>query len=125
MSIAAVLMGLMFAHKHMEASRGSLGVMSNVREKADPLLRKTQDRVNAVASKFTWKEILVHAHNLFVFIGRLFMHISYRINRLSAKLVEKASRRKEDLSKRSAASFYMKQVSDAKENAEKGEIKDE
>lgn len=123
MSVGFVLMALMLLHRHIEERRGMAGsVYADAREKTDPVLRRVQAKANSALARLTWSEVALHAHNFAVYLGRFFMHVSYRTHRVSAKIVEKASQRKEDLSKRGAASFYMKQVREAKESSGEGEI---
>jgi hypothetical protein len=48
------------------------------------------------------------------------MHTSRKVHDVSSSIVEKASQKTSDLSKGGAASFYIKQIKDAKENGDNG-----
>jgi hypothetical protein len=126
MSGSALLMTALLVHKHRETSRGALPKIHEMREKLDPVLRVAHSKVNAIFGYMTPHHAWVLAHDGVVRGGKLFMLFLRRTHAVASVVVEKASRRKEDLSKGKAASFYLKQIADAKvledAKAVKGEI---
>ncbi len=115
MVLSALVMAGLFVHHRMAEEKGIVTKLHAMRAKTDPIIKDTHNRLKHALSFFTPHHIAIFSHNLFVHAGRFFMHVTRKAHYTSAKLVEKAAQRKEDLSKAVAPSFYMKQVTDAKE----------
>jgi hypothetical protein len=123
MSGSALLMTALLVHKHLETRRGALPKIHELRQKLDPVLRAAHSKVNAAFGYVTLHHVWLLAHDGVVRGGKLFMLFLRRTHAVASVVVEKASRRKEDLSKGKAASFYLKQIADIKEGeGAKGEI---
>jgi hypothetical protein len=122
MSGSALIMTALMVHRHFETKRGAMPRVHALREKVDPVLRAAHSKVNAVFGYMTLHHAWLLAHDGVVRGGKLFMLFLRRTHAVSSIIVEKASRRKEDLSKGKAASFYLKQIADVKEEGTKGEI---
>ena len=118
MSGSALLMSALLIHKRLETKRGAMEKVSEMREKFDPVLRTAHSKVNVIFGYFTFRQVWILLHDGIVRGGKLFMLFLRRTHAVASIIVEKASRRREDLSKGGAASFYLKQVKDAKEEAE-------
>lgn len=117
-----VLSGLgMFAilvHKHLELSRGLETRAQEIRQKADPILHDMHHTTNRLISRITIHNIVLNLNRGFVHGVRFIMNTSHKAHKISADIVEKASKKTEDLSRSGAASFYLKQIKDAKDNGE-------
>lgn len=125
MTGSALLIIALLVHKRLETKRGAVAKVHELREKFDPILRTAHSKVNAFFGHITFHNISIAAHDAVVRGGKLFMVLLRRTHAVSSVIVEKASRRKEDLSKGKAASFYLKQIADVKEavvEEGKGEI---
>jgi hypothetical protein len=118
MLISAALIAALFFHKYMEVSRGLRTRMHDVQEKTDPILRDLEHTTGRFFSYFTLHNFVLLCNWAFVHVVRLFMHTSRKVHDVSSTIVEKASKRTEDLSKAGAASFYIKQIKDAKGSGE-------
>ncbi len=118
MAVSAGGMIFLLIHKYMEVNKGTKTAMQNVREKTDPVLRDIHQTTNKVLSLINPNDIIFLANHVFVFIVRFFMYVSHRVHTTSSSIVEKASKKKEDLSRGGAASFYLKQIKESKENGE-------
>lgn len=120
MSGSALLMTALLVHKRLENTRGTAAATAHkMREKLDPVLRTAHGRVNTVFGYLTLRQLWIALHDAVVRGGKLFMLFLRRTHAVISLIVEKASRRREDLSKGGAASFYLKQVKDAKEEVAK------
>lgn len=119
----AVIIALYVVH-YLESRRGVLTPLHKVEDRTDPILEDLQAQTNGLIAHFNRRTLSLFMHSLFVFIGRLFVRLSDKTYEVSSSLVEKASQRKEDLSKAGAPSFYVKQIKEAKDGAE-GETTDE
>lgn len=119
----AVMASLYILH-YLESSRGVLTPAHKVGDVTDPILEDLQARGNELISHFNRHTLSLFMHSLFVFVGRFFVRLSDKTYEVSSNMVEKASQRKEDLSKAGAPSFYVKQIKEAKDGAA-GEATDE
>ncbi len=126
MSGSALVMTALLVHKSVEAKRGTVPQVHNFRERIDPLLKAMHDKMNVLFGRMTLWHVWILAHDAVVRFGKLFMLFLRRTHAVASIVVEKASRRRENLSKGGAASFYIKQIKDAKDtgnvNGEKKEI---
>ena len=125
MTISGLGMIGLLIHKHLENSRGIATRLKELRTKADPTLHRVHISVSSILSKITIGSIVIFFNKIFVYVVRLFMNVSHKVHTVSSDLVEKASKKTEDLSKAGAASFYLKQIKDAKENGGDGEVKED
>lgn len=119
MSVSGIGMIALLVHKHLELSRGLETRARDMREKTDPVLRNFHHTAGRTFSYVTWHNVALVLNFAFVRIVRLAMDISHKAHTVSSNLVEKASKKTEDLSKAGAASFYLKQI---KEDKESGKI---
>ena len=110
----------LLVHKHLETSRGLETRAQEMREKADPILQDFHQNTGRFFSHITLHNVILRLNQGFVHVVRFFMNISHKAHKASADLVEKASKKTEDLSKAGTASFYLKQIKDAKDNGENG-----
>lgn len=122
MAVSGLGMIALLVHRHMEITRGIETRAAAMRQKADPVLRDIHRSTGRIASRFTLHTFVLALNRAFVYAVRFFMDISHKAHKASADLVEKASRKTEDLSKRGAASFYLKQIKDAKDHGGPGSI---
>ncbi len=118
MTVSLTGMIFLLIHKYMEVNKGTKTAMQNVRQKTDPVLRDIHQTTTEILSNITPHNIILLANHVFVSIVRFFMYISHRVHTISSSIVEKASKKKEDLSRGGAASFYLKQIKQSKENGE-------
>jgi hypothetical protein len=116
MTVSAAVMIFLLIHKQRELVSGGKTSISVVREKADPLLRDIHQSTGKVLSGVTLHNFILFSNHLFVMVVRLFMHVSHRVHKTSSSIVEKASKKREDLTRSGAASFYLKQIKETKEN---------
>ncbi len=115
MAVAAIVMVSLLVHKHLELNRGLSTRAQGMREKTDPILRNIHHTAGRTVSYFTWHNIVLWLNFAFVKVVRFFMEISHKAHKVSSNIVEKASKKTEDLSKAGAASFYLKQIKDDKD----------
>lgn len=120
MVISAALMIFLIVHKYMEVNRGMKTVVNEVREKTDPVLRDVHQTANKVLSGINLHNVILFANHIFVSIVRFFMNVSHEVHKTSSAIVEKASKKREDLSHGGAASFYLKQIKESKEAPKSG-----
>lgn len=126
MSGSALLMTSLMVHKYLESKRGAaMAQVSEIRQKFDPVLRTAHSKVNVAFGYFTFRHLWILLHDVVVRGGKIFMLFLRRTHAVISLVVEKASRRREDLSKGGAASFYLKQVKDAKDSEDAREGKKE
>lgn len=121
MTVSGAVIAFLYLHNHLERNHGVVTKVQSIRTKTDPLIERLKQRINHALSHLTLHHLSIFLHNLFVYAARFFMHLSRKVHDSSSRLVEKASQRREDLSKGKAASFYLKQIKDAKDNGEKPE----
>ena len=124
MGIAAAVMAVLYLLYYLESHRGILTPAHKVGDVADPILEDLHARTNELLAHFNRRTLSLFMHSLFVHVGRLFVRLSNKTYEISLNIVEKASRRKEDLSKAGTPSFYVKQIKEAK-NGSVGEAVDE
>jgi len=114
--IASVLgMAGILLHKRVESSREFASPVQGMREKADPILRNLHHTTGRFFSYFTVHNGILLANYIFVYAVRFCMNASERVHKTSARIVDKASRKTEDLSRGGAASFYLKRIKEGKE----------
>ncbi len=111
-----IMVGL-YLHRYAVTTHGMSTRADKVKEKMDPIIEDAHAKTNSVIASFNWRAISLFVHDVFVYVAKLFMHASRKTHNVSSALAEKASQRKENLSKGGAASFYIKQIKDAKKNA--------
>lgn len=110
----AVMVALYVLH-YLESHRGVLTPAHKVGDIADPILEDLQAKSNELISHFNRHTLSLFMHSLFVYVGRFFVRLSDKTYEVSSNIVERASQRKEDLSKAGAPSFYVKQIKEAKD----------
>jgi hypothetical protein len=115
---SAAVMAALFVIDSFEKRKGVVPLtVQTVREKADPILEGAHEKTKTFLSYINWRTAIYFVQNIFVYGGKFFMHLANVMHDASERLVEKASRRKENLSKGGAASFYMKSIKEAKDQA--------
>ncbi|MDE1874806.1 MAG: hypothetical protein KGI79_02630 [Patescibacteria group bacterium] len=117
MAVSAAGMIALLVHKHLELSRGLETRVHDMRRKTDPVLSEIHQAAGRAVSHVTWSNIVLAVNLAFVRVVRFFMNVSHRVHKASSDLVEKASRKTEDLSKGGAASFYLKQIKESKDSS--------
>lgn len=122
MVISAALMIFLIVHKHMEVNRGIKTAILDVREKTDPVLRDVRETTNKVLSGINFHNIIIFANHALVSIFRFFMNVSHEVHKTSSAIVEKASKKREDLSHGGATSFYLKQIKASKSAPKSGTV---
>ncbi|HVT74915.1 MAG TPA: hypothetical protein VHD69_00635 [Candidatus Paceibacterota bacterium] len=119
MAVSGIGMIALLAHKRSELSKGMPSAhVENVRVKADPVLYDIGRKTARAASQLTFRNIVLVLNHAFVALVRFFMDISHRAHKVSSNIVERASKKTEDLSRGGAASFYLKQIKETKEEAQ-------
>lgn len=118
MSISGLGMIALLVHKHLENTRGIATRIQEARKKADPILQELHGITSKIMARFTVNNAIIFLNRVFVYVVRFFMNVSRRVHIISSNLVEKASKKTEDLSRSGAASFYLKQIKDAKESSD-------
>ncbi len=121
MTVSAIGIISLLVHKHIELSRGITTKVQEMRAKTDPVLRSIQHTTGKFLTYFTLHNGVLLINWLFVHVVRSMMYISRKVHDISATLAEKASQKTEDLSRGGSASFYLKQIKDAKDQTEKYE----
>ncbi len=116
MAVSGIVMAALLLHKHLELSRGIETRAQEVREKADPILRNLHHTTGRFLSYFTAHNAVLLANFALVHVVKLFMELSHSVHRASSAIVERASKKTEDLSRGGAASFYLKQIRQTKES---------
>ena len=109
-SLSCIAMVAILVHKHLESSRGALPSVENVRAKADPVLRDVRHSTTKIVSYFTVRNGVLFVNFVFVHVVRFLMRFSHKVHRVSAEVVSRASKKKEDLTRGGAASFYLKKI---------------
>ena len=115
MTISVAVMVFLIVHKHMEVNNGMKTIVATTREKTDPVLRDFHNNTGKILSEITLDNIILFINKVFVFVVRFFMHASHHVHTISSSIVEKASQKREDLTRSGAASFYLKQIKESKE----------
>ncbi|HEU0080994.1 MAG TPA: hypothetical protein VFQ72_03140 [Candidatus Paceibacterota bacterium] len=114
MAVSGIVMAALLAHKHLELSRGIETRVREVRAKADPILSNLHHKTGRFFSYITLHNAVLLANFVFVHAVRFLMEASHAAHKAFSRLVERASRKTEDLSKGGAASFYLKQIKEDK-----------
>jgi hypothetical protein len=113
--VSALGMAGVLTHKRVESSRQFASVQS-VRQRTDPILQNLHHTTGRVFSYFTIHNGILLANYVFVYVVRFCMNTSQRVHDTSARIVDKASRKTEDLSRGGAASFYLKKIKENKDS---------
>jgi hypothetical protein len=121
MTVSMVAMALVLVHKHLETTRGIKTAVHGIREKADPVIYSFHRSTDRFFSYLTLHNAVLLANLIFVFIIKIFMYISSRVHHVSSNIVDKASKKTEDLSRGGSASFYLKKIKESKNQAVGGE----
>lgn len=116
MIVAVLVIVALFVHKNIEVARGLKPALHEARQKSDAVIHGVNQRGAKFFSYFTFHNFILLLNYAFVHTVRFFMRLSRKVHDVSSNLVEKASKKTEDLSKASAASFYIKQIKDVKES---------
>jgi hypothetical protein len=118
MTVGIVAMTLVLVHKHLETTRGLKTAIHTVREKTDPVIYDFHKSTDRFFSYFTLHNAVLLANFIFVFIVKIFMYISSKAHSVSSDIVDKASKKTEDLSRGGSASFYLKKIKESKHKVE-------
>lgn len=118
MTVSAAAMIALLVHKHLEKTRGLETRAQEYREKTDPILRDFRHTTNRFFSHITVHNVILGLNQIFVQIVRFFMDVSHRAHKVSSDIVEKASKKTEDLSRAGTASFYLKQIKEKKDEVQ-------
>ena len=110
MTVSAGVMIFLLVHKRMEQSSAAKTAIYRMRQKTDSILRDLHRTTDDILSHVNLRNIILSANRFFVFIVRFFMHVSHRTHVVLSAIVERASKKKENISRAGAASFYMKQI---------------
>jgi hypothetical protein len=120
MLVSAAVMTAVLVHKHLEDSRGLKTRVEGVRQKTDPFLYVVHEASGRFFSYITLKNAVIFLNHVFVLIVRLFMHVFGKAHEVSSNIVEKASKKTEDLTRGGSASFYLKKIKEGKEEGQQG-----
>lgn len=104
----------MLASGYLERSRGLKTPLRDLSAKADPMLSSIKGSASQMISRITLKNAVLIANRGFVFVVRLFIKGFREAHDLLNRIVEKASKKTEDLSRSGAASFYLKKIKEGK-----------
>jgi hypothetical protein len=118
MTVSIVAMALVLVHRHLEATRGLKTAVHTFREKADPVIYDFHKSTDRFFSYLTLHNAVLLANLVFVMIVKVFMYVSSKVHRVSSDIVDKASKKTEDLSRGGSASFYLKKIKESKNKAE-------
>lgn len=118
MAVSGLGMAALLVHKHLENTRGLETRVRDMREKADPILEGIHQTTSRAVSRVTLGNAALVVNRAAVHAVKLVMDVSHRAHRVSAAFVEKASQKTEDLSKAGAASFYLKQIKESRDEAQ-------
>ncbi len=124
MTVSIVAMALVLVHKHLETTRGLKTAIHAVREKADPVIYDFHKSTDRFFSYLTLHNAVLLANFIFVCIVKIFVYVSSRAHRVSSNIVDKASKKTEDLSRGGSASFYLKKIKESRNKAENGSGED-
>jgi hypothetical protein len=113
--LSCLAMVALLVHKQRESSQGVRASVENVRAKTDPLLRNVRHTTGRFVSYISVRNGVLFANYVFVHVVRFMMHASHKVHRVSAEVVSRASKKKEDLTRGGAASFYLKKIKEGKE----------
>jgi len=111
---AFVVIVILYIQHHLESSRGILSPMHKVGDRTDHLIENLKVKTNGFIAHLNRRTVSFFLHSFFVYIGRGFVRLSDKVYEVSSHIVEKASQRKENLSKAGAPSFYVKQIKEVK-----------
>ena len=114
MAVSVAVMVFLLIHKYMETNNVGKTAISDIRQKTDPVLRNLHRTTDHILSHVTLHNTILLINHIFVFIIKSFMNISHTVHTVSSNIVEKASKKRENISAVSAASFYMKQIEKSK-----------
>ncbi|PJE74231.1 MAG: hypothetical protein COV01_01915 [Candidatus Taylorbacteria bacterium CG10_big_fil_rev_8_21_14_0_10_41_48] len=117
-SIALVVLIVLFVHKYLEQVRGAHPKIVDVRNKADVQVETAVKHAEMAVSSITLHNTVLVANGTFVWIARFFLHIFSTIGRAFHHIVERGSRRQESLKQGGAASFYLKQIKENKDSSQ-------
>ena len=118
MTISGLGMAALLVNKHLERARGDfLAPVEDMRQKADPILRNLHHSTGRFFSYITVHNIVLILNYAFVHLVKFCMDLSHKVHTMLSGVVEKASRKTEDLSRSGAASFYLKQIKESKDKA--------
>ncbi|HVU06795.1 MAG TPA: hypothetical protein VHE10_03355 [Candidatus Paceibacterota bacterium] len=119
MTVAAAGMIALLVHKRSELAKGAASArVENVRTKADPFFQDIAHKSMRLASQLTFRNLVLVLNHAFVAVVKFFMDVSHRAHKVSSNIVEKASKKTEDLSRGGAASFYLKQIKETKDGVQ-------
>ena len=118
MTVSIVAMVLVLVHKHLETTRGLKTAMHVVREKTDPVIYDFHKSTDRLFSYLTLHNAVLLANLIFVFVVKLLMYVSSKAHSVSSDIVDKASKKTEDLSRGGSASFYLKKIKESRNKAE-------
>ncbi|MDO8579518.1 MAG: hypothetical protein Q7R72_01440 [bacterium] len=114
MAVSVTVMAFLLIHKYMEINRTRKTAIFDIRQKTDPVLRNLHQTTDHILSHVTLHNTILLANHIFVFIVKSFMNISHTVHTVSSNIVEKASKKRENISRVGATSFYMKQIKKSK-----------
>lgn len=117
-SIAVVVLVVLFVHKYIEQAKGAHPKVADVRTKADEHVETVVKHAETAVSSITLHNGVLVVNGAVVWIARIFLRISSIVSRLFHHIVERGSRRQENLKQGGAASFYLKQIKENKENSQ-------
>lgn len=118
MTVSGIAMALVLIHRHLETTRGIKTAVHDIREKADPVIYGFHKSTDRFFSYLTLHNAVLFANLIFVFIVKIFMYVSSRVHHVSSNIVDKASKKTEDLSRGGSASFYLKKIKESKNKQE-------
>ncbi len=118
MTVSIVAMALVLVHKHLETTQGLKTAIHSVREKADPVIYDFHKSTDRFFSYLTLHNAVLLANFIFVFVVKIFVYLSSKVHHVSSNIVDKASKKTEDLSRGGSASFYLKKIKESRNKSE-------
>ncbi len=117
--LSCMAMTAILVHKYLEKSRGVRESIENVRAKTDPILHDVRHSTTRLVSYFNARNAVLLTNYVFVHVVRFLMRASHKVHRVSAEVVSRASKKKEDLTRGGTASFYLKKIKEEVKEFEK------
>ncbi|MFA6095337.1 MAG: hypothetical protein WC767_00630 [Candidatus Paceibacterota bacterium] len=118
-AISVVVIAAVLVHKHFELAKGAAHpAVADVRGKADVRVETAIAHTEAAVSKVTLRNGVMVANGAVVWTARILLAISSAVSHAFHIIVERASHRQDKLKNGGAASFYMKQIREAKDDTQ-------
>lgn len=115
-SLSGFAMIYLVLHKRMEHSYGKGLILRNVVHKCDGMAHACYSKSKRFASYINKKNLVIILNHIVVVFLKATIFISTAIKKEMSVILEKLTRKQEVLTKKGAASAYLKQISENKHN---------